>query len=485
MRLKGGILAAVAAALVAAGCGGSAGGDKQASGGESIAPGNAVAYLSIDTDVDSAAWKKAQVLLDRFPGKDKILSHLRSSLEDEGLDWEVDVKPALGNETIAVFLDADSEHVVGLTKPKSQAKLDALLAKSTPPMVSEQVEGWTVFAETQALLDEFDKARSEKGSLSDDSVFSDAYGSLPSDSIARAWARGSTIQTAFDQKLHAAGLPAGATENQVGTLDALTGAVVPQADGIKISSTFSGDLDVGGTYHADLPGSLPGGAVVYLSFNGVGDRINKLVDSLGDSIPNFDRDRAQIELVLGYPLADVFGLLDGEGGIALYPTESGSPAVLFVAQVSDESKASSILDRLATLAAASGSLDVRSVQVGSVEAKEIDVSGMSVYAAVFDGKLVTTNSRSALAKMQGSGPKLADDSAYKTAVAEAGMPEETSGFVYADTKEALEYAFSYAEGLGATVPQVAKENTAALRGLLLYVSKDGADLTLTGFLGIQ
>ena len=110
---------------------------------------------------------------------------------------------------------------------------------------------------------------------------------------------------------------------------------------------------------------------------------------------------------------------------------------------------------------------------------------MSIYAAVFDGKLVTTNSRSVLEKMQGSGPKLADDSAYKTAVAQAGVPAETSGFVYADTKEALEYAFSYAEGLGATVPQVAKENTAPLRGLLLYGSKDGGDLTLTGFLGIQ
>ena len=163
MKLRIGVVAAAAAALVAAGCGGSAGGNKQASGGESIAPGNAVAYLSVDTDVDSAAWTKAQALLDRFPGKDKILSHLRSSLEDEGLDWETDVKPALGNETEAVFLDADSEHVVGLTKPKNQAKFDALLAKSTPPMVSEQVDGWTVFAEKQALLDEFDKARSDNG----------------------------------------------------------------------------------------------------------------------------------------------------------------------------------------------------------------------------------------------------------------------------------------------------------------------------------
>ncbi len=87
--------------------------------------------------------------------------------------------------------------------------------------------------------------------------------------------------------------------------------------------------------------------------------------------------------------------------------------------------------------------------------------------------------------MLGSGPKLADDSAYKAAVAGAGVPDQTSGFVYADVQEALEYGFQYFEGHGRTVPQVVKDNIAPLRGLLLYGLKDGGDLTLTGFLGIQ
>ena len=307
-----------------------------------------MAYLSVDTDVDSAAWKKAQALLDRFPGKDKILSHLRSSLEDEGLDWETDVKPALGNETEAVFLDTDGEHVVGADEAEEPGEV------RRPARQEHAADGERAGRRLDGLRGEAGAPRrvrpgAERQRLPERRLcLQRRVGPLPSDSIARAWARGSTVQTAFDRHLRAAGLPAGATESQVGTLDALTAAVTPQADGIKIASTFSGDLELGGSYHADLPGALPGGAVVYLSFNGVGDRINKLVDSLGDSISNFDRDRAQIELVLGYPLEDVFGLLDGEGAIALYPTESGSPAVLFVAQVSDESKAASILDRLAT-----------------------------------------------------------------------------------------------------------------------------------------
>lgn len=489
MRFRFGVVAAAAAALIAAGCGGSAGG-KPSSGSttDAPAPGNAVGYVSIDSSIDSPAWTKAQALLDRFPGKDELLAHFRSSLKQEGLDWETDVKPALGPEVDLVWLDVhrDGENVIGLTKPKDAAKFDALLGKSSPPLVSEQVDGWTAFAESQALLDRFGQARSDSGSLSDQSVFS-AYGSLPADAIARAWVRGSTVQTAFDLRLHDSGAPADTTKKQFGTLDALTAAVEPGSDGIRITSTFAGDLDVGGsTYHADLPSSLPAGALIYLSFNDIGHRINKLMDSLGASIPNFDRDRAQIELVLGYSLKDVFGLLDGEGALAVYPNDSGTPPVLFVASVSDESKAKSVLDRLATLAAASGRLHVQTVQVGSVEAKQVELTnGMSAYVAVLDGKLVATTSRALLEKLQGSGPTLADDAAYKTAVAQSGLPDETNGFVYADAQEVLEYAFAFFESHGSTPQQVVKDNLAPLQGVLLYGLKNGGGFTVTGFLGIQ
>jgi hypothetical protein len=183
----------------------------------------------------------------------------------------------------------------------------------------------------------------------------------------------------------------------------------------------------------------------------------------------------------------VFDLLSGEGALAVYPAPvSGTPTVLLAVDVSDEAKARNILDRLATLAAASGNLHIQSTQIGSVDAKEITLAnGTSAFAAVFDGRLVTTNSRLAIQRMQGDGPKLADDSAYTAAVSGADVPAETSGFVYADLSEALEYAFDYAENQGKTVPQVVKDNTAPLHGLLLYGSEDGGSFSLTGFVGIQ
>jgi len=489
VRLKTGVVAAAAAALIAAGCGGSAGGNQPASGGASVAPGSAVAYASVDSNLDSAAWTKAKALLDRFPGKDDIVAQLRSSLEDEGLDYETDIKPALGNEVDVVWLDLGNEgdNVVGLTKPKDAAKFNALAAKSTPPLVHEEVDGWTAFADTQALLDRFDQARSDSGSLQDESTFSDHFAALPADSIAQAWVRGGMLQTKLDQRLQASGLAADLTKNQFGTLDAVTAAVTPESDGIKITSAFNGDLKVGSeSYHANLPSSLPSGAIVYVSTSGLGKTVSGLLNELGSSVPDFDRQRAQIELVLGYPLSEVFDLLNGEDAIAVYEPDGGTVGVLFVAEVSDESKAQNILTRLATLAAASGDLDVKTVQIGTVQAKELTLqNGISVFAAVFDGKLVTTNSRKLLEEMLGSGPKLSDDAAYTAAVAGAGVPDQTSGFVYADLEEALGYAFDYVESHGETVPQVVTDNTAPLRGLLLYSTKDGGNITLTGFLGIQ
>jgi hypothetical protein len=489
LKVKLGVIAVAAAALVAAGCGGSSGGggSGSASGGPSVAPKSAVGYFSVDTNTDSAGWQKAEALLNRFPGKDQILAKFNASLKENGLDWNTDVKPALGDEVDLVWLDFQNHahNLVGLTKPKDSAKFDALLSKASTPFVQEKVDGWTVFAKTQAVLDKFDQARSD-GTLGDESAFSDPWNKLPADSIARAWVDGTTVQTALDRRLAASGAPVGTTKDQIGTLDSIAAAVTPGSDGINVVTSYNGELDLGGnSYHAELPGKVPSGAIAYVSFNGIGNRINTLLNTVGSSIPNFDQQRAQLELVLGYTLKDVFGLLDGEGALAIYPS-AGTPTVLFVSQVSDESKAKSILDKLAALAAASGSLKIQTVQIGSVSAKEITLSnGMTVYAAVFDGMLVTTNNRNAIQEMQSGGSTLADDSDYQAARTASRVPAETSGFVYASLNKALPYVFSFLEAEGQTVPQIVKDNTAPLRGLLLYGSKDGGNFTLTGFLGIQ
>lgn len=489
MRRRLGFFAGIAlSAALLAGCGGGGGSKPAATGAASVVPDKVSAFVSVDSNLDSAAWKKAEALLNRFPGKGKVLASLRASLTENGLNWEQDVKPALGNEIDFVWLDFQNggNDLVGLTKPKDVNKFNALLEQGSTPSVHEEIEGWTVFASNQAQLDQFKSLRGSGGRLDGDSAFTSAIDGLPGDSIAKAFVRGSAIQTAIDQAIEQQGGPTSATAGQIGTLDSFGAAVTPESNGIRFDSALSGDLKLGGSaYHADLPSSLPSGATLYLSFNNVGGRLSTLFDDYARTNPSFDQQRAQVEAALGVSIDEIFKLLSGEGAFALYRTKSGQPALVLAVQVSDEAKAKSVIAKATALAQLSNSVQVRTVQIGGVQASEFDVSGTAIYIAVFDGKLVITNSRATIESMRGSGTKLAEDSAYKAAVSGAAMPSETDGFLYANVRGGLEYAFAYAESKGSKIPAVAKDNLSPLRGLLLYSAKNGNRFQFTGFLGIE
>jgi hypothetical protein len=488
VRRKLGFFAGIAlSAALFAGCGG--GGSKPAAtGAASVVPDTVSAFLSVDSNLDSASWQKAEALLDKFPGRDDVLASLRSSLAQNGLSWEQDVKPALGNEIDFVWLDFHNggHDLVALTKPKDVNKFNALLEQGSSPSVHQEIDGWTVFANSQTQLDKFKSLRGSGARLDGDSSFRSAIDGLPSDSIAKAFVRGSAIQSAIDQAIEQQGGPTSATADQIGTLDSFGAAVTPESNGIRIDSALTGDLKLGGSgYHVDLPSSLPSGATLFLSFNNVGGRLNTLFDDYARTNPSFDQQRAQVEAALGLRFKDIFDLLSGEGAFALYRT-TGTPALLFAVQVSDETKARNLVEKAAALAQlGSSNVTVRSVQIGGVQAREFSTSGYSIFAAAFDGKLVLTNSRASIEAMQGTSSKLADDPAYKAAVSGAGMPSETNGFLYANLRGGLDYAFSYAESRGLTIPQVAKDNTAPLRGLLLYSASSGDKFQFAGFLGIE
>ena len=128
--------AAVAAALAAAGCGGGGGGGGSVPDGAEIAPVSSVEFVSVSTDFSSAQWKQVTKLAGRFPGTPQLIAALKK--QTKGLDFEQDIKPALGPEVDLVWFDAanNGNDVVGLTKPDTTAKLEALLQKSRNRMPS-------------------------------------------------------------------------------------------------------------------------------------------------------------------------------------------------------------------------------------------------------------------------------------------------------------------------------------------------------------
>src|SRR5438309_4723693 len=135
--------------LLGAGCGGSAG--RAGSSGASLIRSDALAFVSIDSDLGSSQWKQVDALSKKFPGRDMALAQIDKELQKNQLDYNRDIKPALGPEVdLAIVLgpNLNDAAFVGLTKPDDAGKFKALVKKlneadtSGRPAVYRQVNAW-------------------------------------------------------------------------------------------------------------------------------------------------------------------------------------------------------------------------------------------------------------------------------------------------------------------------------------------------------
>src|SRR4029079_17730548 len=162
------VLVVAALSLPAVGCGE---GSSPGAAGASVAPAATQVFVSVDTSFDSSEWEAGRSLLGKFPDGDRAVDWVLDELGGEGVDFEEDVKPALGPETDFVALDvAGDGKVVGLTQPDDKAKLETLLGKSDEPFVSREIDGWVAFSDAEANLDEFERLRAD-GTLEDDGEY--------------------------------------------------------------------------------------------------------------------------------------------------------------------------------------------------------------------------------------------------------------------------------------------------------------------------
>src|SRR2546423_3107521 len=121
--------------LVAAGGGGGgstgvASGATLGSGAAQIVPADAAAFVSLDSNLDSAQWQRVDDLTKSFPARAKLLDDIRSELRKRGLSWQDDVAPALGDELdVAVLGSGKNREYVAYAKPDDVAKLRTLATK--------------------------------------------------------------------------------------------------------------------------------------------------------------------------------------------------------------------------------------------------------------------------------------------------------------------------------------------------------------------
>jgi hypothetical protein len=482
----------VAAVLAVAGCGTT----KQAGSvpaGADFAPASSAVYISGVTDPSSTQWEKADKLLGRFPGREKLLASFRKELRKDDLTWEQDIKPALGDElnlALLSFEDPDNNYVF-FTKPKDEAKFNKLLETGDDVQVHRKIDGWTVFADNKKSLDNFEQAQSSGDSLSDKDAFRDAMKDLPDDATLRGYVSGESLYALINKE--AATDPDAKTFEQFsksfGRLESLSFSTAAEDDGVAVEAAFTNTKEYNiGNYKPELDDALPSGALLYLSFGNLEDFFNRTLASADESFPAFKAQRSQIEAALGFELkTDLFPLFSKEGAIAIYKGGELAPNVLFVLRVPDEAKARRIVDRFAALASLGGGTS-RTVKVHGVDATEITIAeaGFSILAAVTDGKAFVTNSKTELEQALGDAKKLADDAVYQEARDAAGAPDETASFVYTNLEAGLPYVFDFAERdePGSITPDV-RANTKPLQSAVFYAEQDGKRTSLSGFLTIK
>ena len=208
---------------------------------------------------------------------------------------------------------------------------------------------------------------------------------------------------------------------------------------------------------------------------------------LADVAPDFERDIGRAEAEIGVSLnEDVFPLFSAESALYVRPGFP-IPEVTIVTQVEDERAALAVLDKLAgEVAEYYGTAELHSIDVDGVPVKELAVNQLlSVYYAAFDGNLVVTTSRQGIADLKAGDGRLADDEAFKDATRAAGMPAETTGFVYVDLDKAVPVVLNLAGFGGAQMPDSLERNLEPLHSLVLYGERDGDLAKFRGLLSIQ
>jgi hypothetical protein len=483
-----------AVALTLTGCGAT---DDPASGGaEKIVPASAPAYVAVDTNADSGQWRQIEQLLKKFPDGGSAIRLLRSSFEgDLKLNWERDVKPALGDEIDLVWLDFEGRgtNVVAVTKPKDKEKFLAAVKKGNAnmqpgdePLIVGELDDWLVLSDSQAKIDRFKQQVPKGDSLADDALYKDALAELPDDSLVAVFARGrELLQVIQDTAL----LPTGSLfQLQSGQRpEFIAAALAAQDEGLRFVTASRAEGEAANqveTFKSKLLADVPGDAVAFLDFRGGQAFDRQLQELQGEAMAKEALE--QFERMYGLQLDAITGLFKNE--VALY-VRAGTPfpEVTLLLEAPNEQEALTTVDSVLKQLIKVPAQPCEPEQQAGVKVNCVDFSGFSIRYAAFDGKVVVTTGAQSIEEIRSGGPRLADDDAFKDALEAAGMPDENAGFFWLDFEDGLPLVLGLAEASGGNgaIPQQVRRNLEPLRSLVAWADRDGRTSSAETFLAID
>jgi hypothetical protein len=477
--------------LLLAACGGAGSiraGSASTPAGAAMVRSGVLAFVSVNSDLGSGQWQQLDELAQKFPGRDEAIAKLERSLSKKGVDYNDDVKPALGPEVDVAIVSRGTEsstQAVALTKPDDAAKFKALVAKlnaaetSGERVVYREVDGWYALSYSQAAVTA--ALKGDRTALADDAMYKEALGKLPGDALVKAFVDGSRVSTLVGQNASQSSSGLGPSLLGLDKLKYLAVSASAESEGIRIRGASSGGNLSGGDFASKLIGSVPGDALAFLSFRGqvTSEQLKRL-----ESNPQVGAALEQLQAALGVSIEQVLALLRGE--VAFYARPGALiPELTLALEETDVSSALATLDKIASHLAAGGKARVETGTQGGHKVKTIDFGNFAIHYGAIDGTVLLTSGMSGIADFGNSGDRLPDSADFKEAKDAAGMPDLSGGFLYLDLKNALPLLESFAGLSGHSLPKDVTENLQPLRSLVAWSEGSSSERTFDAFLEIK
>jgi len=487
---------AVGGAVALTGCGSSASAGSAPASIAGYIPSDSPLYVQVSTDTTGPQWKNLERLGALFPGYGEMRADLDTALAREGVDWEKDLQPLLGDaaalaatempeaatalqgaladpaaaagRAAATAADQPMLAVLQIAQGKS-ADVKALIAKKGGLTETGSRDGATLYADatagtyaaitdeslvigsTEAVVNDALDAHARGGDavLSGVFRFNDALALLPDDVFAMAYVNLDVAGEAAKEVLPQAEMLAG---EQVKGAAAMS--VTAEEGGLRMKAVL---VDAPSTaqqspYAPTLTSQAPAGSVAYLGFNKLADTVQTALSAATETGSDETRKQinaltGQLPLLLGVNADDLRNLTGGEHAVVV--TGSGKePGATLALTVADGPRASKSLTALSrTLPALGRQFGSDDLKVGKATVfSEGAVKGQVI--PMGDGRSVAWGVRGSLAGI-GNGaapvanvlaPRAKADSLAGTPgfiAATAGMPEQVTGLAYVDMRKAV------------------------------------------------
>ena len=503
MRRKVMPIVAIAAAGAAAGgiavlsgCGSTASAGSAPASIAGYIPASSPLYVQVSTDTAGTQWTNLNRLGTLFPGFGKMRAELDKALAREGIAWDTELKPLLGESAAIAITEVPETGSVlkgALTDPAGAVGRAAAKAADQPMMAVLQIASGKA-ADIKALITQPPGGMKETGTRDGATLYADAamgtYAAVTEESLIvgsteDVVAKALEVKAAggeaalsgvfrFNEALsllpddvfamgyvnvEEAGKAASEVLPQVGDLAGgqLTGAaamsVTAQPDGLRMKAVLVDAPQAAQQtpYTPTLTAQAPADSIAYLGFNRLADTVQRAVTAASsagseDTKKQVDALTSQLPLLLGVNTDDLRNLTGGEHAVVV-GASGKEPEAALALQVKSGAQATESLTALSrSVPVVLNQFSRSDVKVGKaapfsesgVKGQVIPAGDMSVAWGVRGELAAIGNGAKAVVSVlapRGAANSLAATPGFKAAT--QGMPAQVTGLAYVDVRKAV------------------------------------------------